>query len=47
VKTERDDETIDDAKIEREMSLNRLSDDERRDFFSKRDFSEEIHLINY
>jgi hypothetical protein len=26
------------------MSLDRLSDDERRDFSSKRDFSEEIHL---
>jgi hypothetical protein len=30
--------------IECEMSLHRLSDDERRDFFSKRRFSEKIHL---
>ncbi len=43
---DKNDETVDNAKIEREMSLDRLSDNERRDFFSKMSFSEEIHLIN-
>jgi hypothetical protein len=40
-----DDNSMKDAEIDRENdSMNDLSRIDRRDFFSKRNFSEEIHL---